>query len=82
MKKFLARLPESRGYHLAYGFLFFVVLPQATWYAARSVKLWVAVVLVGLAAAQAGWAAWTLFNIYRPKKEEGGENSEIRNFRI
>lgn len=82
MKNLLNRLPESRGYHLAYGFLFFMVLPQATWYAARSVSFRVAVVLVGLAAAQVGWAAWTLLNIYRPKKEEGGENSEIRNFRI
>ncbi len=82
MKQLLARIPESRTYHLVYGVLFFVVLPQATWYAAKEVKLWVAVVLLGLAAAQAGWAAWTLFNIYRPKKEEGGENSKIRNFRI
>lgn len=75
MKQLLNRLPESRGYHLAYGFLFFVLPPQATWYAAREVTLGIAVVLVGLAAAQAGWAAWTLFKIYRPKKEEGGKDS-------
>jgi hypothetical protein len=70
MKQLLNRLPESRWYHVAYGVLIFVVLPQATYHAVREVKFSIAVVLVFLAAAQAAWAVKTLYDIYKPKKEE------------